>query len=89
MTSRRTRPSREAADLEHALRSALDPQDETAGRTSAELVLALGVSEQRVLKLLHQLRGEGRLVVVRTQRKALDGSHRWHTVYRLRTDQDG
>ena len=68
-----------------ALQGAMRPV-ETGGQTVRELVEAAGMSEKAIRPLIAKLQAQGRVVVARVQREAIDGARRWVPVYSLKPD---
>ncbi len=68
-----------------ALQEAMKPS-EAGGQTVRDLCEATGMGEQAIRPLIAKLRAQGRLVVARVQREAIDGARRWVPVYSLKSD---
>lgn len=64
-------------------------EEQDRGVTSGELADALGWSESRVLKYLHQLQEKGRLCAGRAFRPTLAGFAQRRVVYYLNAEENG
>lgn len=68
-----------------ALQEAMRPT-EAGGQTVRELAEATGMSDKAIRSLIAKLQAQGRVVVARAQREAIDGTRRWVPVYSLKGD---
>lgn len=68
-----------------ALQEAMRPT-EAGGQTVRDLSAATGMNEKSIRPLIAKLQAQGRVVVARAQREAIDGTRRWVPVYSLKGD---